>query len=60
MRPPMACTLWVGTQAMTEINPSAFKQSDVEVDHDFMPLIKGIEAPLVLVTHPSVPAKNLE
>jgi tripartite-type tricarboxylate transporter receptor subunit TctC len=25
---------------------------------DFTPILKGVEAPLVLVTHPSVPAKN--
>jgi tripartite-type tricarboxylate transporter receptor subunit TctC len=52
-------TLWVGTQAMTEINPSAFKNMKWSID-DFVPLIKGIEAPLVLVTHPSVPAKTLD
>lgn len=27
---------------------------------DFMGLVKGVEAPLVLVAHPSVPATNLE
>ncbi len=52
-------TLWVGTQSMTEINPSAFKSLKWSID-DFVPLIKGIEAPLVLVTHPSVPAKTLD
>ena len=49
--------LWIGTQAMTEINPSAWvglrwKQSD------FAPVIKGVAAPLVLVTNSSVPAKT--
>lgn len=51
-------TLWVSTQAMFTINPSVYpamrwKQSD------FKPIAKGIESPLVLVTHPSVPAKTL-
>jgi tripartite-type tricarboxylate transporter receptor subunit TctC len=40
------------------VNPSAYanlrwKQSD------FRPIAKGVEAPLVLVTHPSVPARTL-
>lgn len=51
-------TLWIGTQSMVTINPSAFaglrwKQAD------FRPIAKGVEAPLVLVTHPSVPARTL-
>lgn len=51
-------TLWIGTQAMMTISPSAYaglrwKQSD------FKPIAKGVEAPLVLVTHPSVPARTL-
>lgn len=55
---PDGHTLWISTQAMMTINPSAYpalrwKQSD------FKPIAKGIEAPLVLVTHPSVPARNL-
>jgi tripartite-type tricarboxylate transporter receptor subunit TctC len=50
--------VWVGTQAMTEINPSAYHHLKWTID-DFIPLIKGVESPAVLVTHPSVPAKNL-
>lgn len=51
--------LWITTQAMMTINPSAYaglrwKQSD------FIPIAKGIESPLVLVTHPSVPVRNLQ
>lgn len=51
-------TLWIGTQAMVTINPSVYpalrwKQSD------FTPITMGVEAPLVLVVHPSVPARNL-
>ncbi len=56
-QPADGSTLWIGTQAMVTINPSAYdalrwKQSD------FKPLVKGVEAPLVLVTHPGVPAKS--
>ena len=51
--------MWVGTQAMTEINPSAYKNLRWGID-DFIPIVKGVEAPLVFAVHPSVPAKNLK
>src|SRR5712672_915974 len=47
-----------GTQALTEINPSARSDPKWVLD-DFIPLIRGVTAPLVLVTHPSVPARTL-
>jgi tripartite-type tricarboxylate transporter receptor subunit TctC len=50
-------TLWIGTQSMVTISPSAFAQLRWKPS-DFKPVLKGVEAPLVLVTHPSVPAKN--
>jgi tripartite-type tricarboxylate transporter receptor subunit TctC len=50
--------IWIGTQSMTEINPSAYSKLRWSMK-DFVPLIKGVSAPLVLVTHPSVPAKTL-
>lgn len=50
-------TLWIGTQSMMAINPAAFAQLRWKPS-DFKPVLKGVEAPLVLVTHPSVPAKN--
>jgi tripartite-type tricarboxylate transporter receptor subunit TctC len=49
--------IWVGTQAFTEINPSAFSNQRWSIDN-FTPLIRGVEAPKVLVAHPSVPAKT--
>jgi tripartite-type tricarboxylate transporter receptor subunit TctC len=51
--------IWVGTQAMTEINPSVYSNLRWTID-DFIPIVKGVEAPLILVTHPSVPAKTLK
>jgi tripartite-type tricarboxylate transporter receptor subunit TctC len=51
-------TLWLSTAAQSEINPTVYSRLKWTVD-DFTPLIKGVEAPLVLVTHPSVPAKTL-
>lgn len=50
-------TLWIGTQSMVAINPAAFSQLRWKPG-DFKPILKGVEAPLVLVTHPSVPARN--
>jgi tripartite-type tricarboxylate transporter receptor subunit TctC len=46
------------TQAMTEISPST-GDAKWSLD-DFIPLIRGVQAPLVLVANPSVPAKTLD
>lgn len=51
-------TIWVGTQSMTEINPSAYESLRWKPD-DFAGVIKGVEAPLVLVAHPSIAVKSL-
>jgi tripartite-type tricarboxylate transporter receptor subunit TctC len=48
----------IGTQGSTEINPSFSAELKWSLD-DFIPLIRGVTAPLVLVAHPSVPAKAL-
>ena len=47
------------TQAMTEINPSAFSNRKWSLD-EFIPLIRSVQAPLVLVANPTVPAKTLD
>jgi tripartite-type tricarboxylate transporter receptor subunit TctC len=57
--PADGLTVWVGTQSMTEINPSAFRHLSWKTS-DFTPLIKGVEAPMILVTNPNVPATNLK
>jgi tripartite-type tricarboxylate transporter receptor subunit TctC len=51
--------VWVGAQSMIEINPSTYKNLRWKRS-DFTPVIKGIETPLVLVTHPSVPARTFD
>jgi tripartite-type tricarboxylate transporter receptor subunit TctC len=51
--------VWVGTAAMTEINPLVFSNLRWSMDN-FLPLIKGVESAPVLVTHPSVPVKTLD
>jgi tripartite-type tricarboxylate transporter receptor subunit TctC len=48
----------VTTQSITEINPNAYSNLKWSLN-DFVPLIRGPTPPLVLVTHPSVPAKTL-
>lgn len=56
--PPDGNLIWIGTQSMTEINPFAYGNLRWKLS-DFVPLIKGVEIPLVVTTHPSVPAKTL-
>ncbi len=50
--------LWVPAQSQMEINPSAYADLRWK-SADFVGVIKGVEAPTVLVTHPGVPAKTL-
>ena len=50
--------LWVTAQSSSEINPSTYPELHWK-PADFTGVIKGVEAPLVLMTHPSVPAKTL-
>jgi tripartite-type tricarboxylate transporter receptor subunit TctC len=48
----------IGTQSLTEINPSSYVDPKWRID-DFIPVIRGVTAPLVLVANPGVPAKTL-
>jgi tripartite-type tricarboxylate transporter receptor subunit TctC len=56
-QPADGLLVWIGTQAFTEINPSAFAGQRWSID-DFEPFIRGVEAPLVFAVHPDVPAKT--
>lgn len=56
-QPADGALVWVGTQAFTEINPSAFSNQHWSID-DFVEIIRGVEAPLVFAVHPSVPANT--
>jgi tripartite-type tricarboxylate transporter receptor subunit TctC len=58
-RPADGSTIIVGTAALCEINPLVFDNQHWSMK-DFVPLVKGVQSPLVLVTHPSVPAKTLD
>src|SRR5215510_7062374 len=51
--------IWIGAQSMLEINPHAYSNLRWKVS-DFTPLLKGVEIPLVLAAHPSVPAERLD
>src|SRR5712691_5089806 len=46
--PADGSVVWVGAQSMIEINPSTYKNLRWKAS-DFIPVIKGIETPLVLV-----------
>jgi tripartite-type tricarboxylate transporter receptor subunit TctC len=58
-RPADGSSIVVGTAAMCEINPLVFDGLHWSMK-DFAPLVKGVEAPLVLVANPSVPATTLD
>ncbi len=49
---------WIATQSMIEINPYVYADLHWKPE-DFLPLIKGVEAPLAFVVNPQVPAKTL-
>ena len=57
--PADGATILAGTMSLFEINPLIFDNPRWAMD-DFTPLIKGVGAPLVFVTHPSVPARTLD
>ncbi len=50
--------IWIPAQSQIEINPSAYADLRWK-PADFTGVIKGVEAPVMLVTRPSVPAKTL-
>jgi len=54
---PDGYTLLVGSAALIEINPLAFTDLRWK-PADFKPIIKGVEAPLVFVIHPKIPARD--
>ena len=56
--PADGLTLWVPAQSQLEINPSAYADLRWK-PADFTAVIKGVEAPVLLVAHPTVPAKTL-
>lgn len=51
-------TILLSTQSLSEIAPSAFSNLKWSLS-DFVPLIRGVSAPLVLVSNPAVPVTTL-
>jgi tripartite-type tricarboxylate transporter receptor subunit TctC len=57
---PDGNTLLITSSAPIVINPSLYKNMSFDPLKDLAPVTNVLRAPLVLVVHPSVPAKNLK
>ena len=56
---PDGHTLLLASPAEVAINPFLYKSMPYDPETDLVPVTKAASAPLVLVVHPSVPAKSL-
>lgn len=52
-------TIVMGTMGSFSINPSAYKKMPFSVSKDLVPVSQVVAAPVMLVVHPSVPAKTI-
>ncbi|WBY02779.1 tripartite tricarboxylate transporter substrate binding protein [Ramlibacter tataouinensis] len=52
-------TLLMGTNATHGTNPNTFAKLSYDADKDFSPVIQVAQTPLLVVVHPSVPAKDI-
>lgn len=57
---PDGHTLLITSSAPIVINPSLYKKMPFDPAKDLAPITNLLRVPLVLVTHPSLPANNLE
>jgi tripartite-type tricarboxylate transporter receptor subunit TctC len=57
---PDGNTLLITSSAPIVINPSLYKNMTFDPSKDLAPITNLLRVPLVLVAHPSVPAKNLK
>lgn len=57
---PDGYTLVVGHIGTHGVNPSLFPKLPYDPIRDFSPITQTVSLPLILVTHPSVPAKNVK
>ena len=60
LAPPDGYTLVLGFDGTIVINPHVFANFPIDVQKDLAPVGKIGDATLILVAHPSVPAKNLQ
>ena len=57
---PDGHTVFVASTGELSINPSLFKKLPYDVQRDYAPVTLGTVSPLLIVVHPSFPAKNLK
>ena len=57
---PDGYTLFMGHVGTLAINPYLYKRIPYDPVKDFSPITLAIAAPLILVAHPSLPAKNVK
>src|SRR5690606_6004595 len=57
---PYGSTLAMSTMGNFAINPSIYKKLPFSISRDLAPVTQVVTVPLMLVVHPSVPAKNVE
>jgi tripartite-type tricarboxylate transporter receptor subunit TctC len=58
--PPDGHTLLITSSSPIVINPSLYKEMSFDPSKDLIPITNLLRVPLVLVAHPSVPAKNVK
>ena len=58
--PPDGYTIAVGAAGPMAVNPSLYDKLPYDPLKDFAPITNMVNFPLLLVTHPSVPAKNMQ
>ena len=56
---PDGYTFLVSSSPALVVNPSLFRNLPYSAERDFAPVARGVVSPLVLSSHPSVPAKTL-
>ena len=56
---PDGYTFLIASSASLAINASLYKNLSYSAERDFAPVARGVSAPGVVVSHPSVPAKTL-
>src|SRR5256885_6717752 len=57
--PPDGYTFLVTANPAIAVNPSLYKNLAYNAERDFVPVARGVVAPLVICVHPSVPARTL-
>lgn len=53
-------TLFLGNTSILTINPHAYKKLAYDPQRDFAPVSMVVAAPLVLIVHPSLPARDVK